>query len=101
MSGGLLRLWIECFVWGAQSERLLGIGRLPGRVRYILPILGLDVTIGDLAHPESEDSEPFIIRVPEFLQPVISYETQAAALMGNSATARLLVGSGMEMSSYT
>jgi len=40
--------------------------------RYILPILGLDVTIDDLAHPESEDSEPFIIGVPEFLQPVIS-----------------------------
>jgi len=52
-------------------------------------------------HPEFEGSEPFIIGEPEFRQPVISYETQAAALMGNEAVARLLVGSGMEMSSYT
>jgi len=36
----------------------------------VLPILGLDVTIDDLAH-----SEPFIIGEPEFLQPVVSYET--------------------------
>jgi len=59
------------------------------------------VTIDDLAHPESEDSEPFIIGEPEFLQPVISFETRAAALMGNEAVTRLLVGSGMEISSYT
>jgi len=55
--------------------------------RYILPILGLDVTIDDLAYPESEDSEPFIIGELEFLQLVISYETQAAALMSNEAAA--------------
>jgi len=38
----------------------------------VLPILGLDVTIDDLAHPESEDSEPLTIGEPEFLQPVTS-----------------------------
>jgi hypothetical protein len=35
----------------------------------------LDELIDDLAHPKSEGSEPLIIGAPEFLQPVISYET--------------------------
>jgi hypothetical protein len=35
----------------------------------------LDEPIDGLAHPGSEDPEPLIIGEPEFLQPVISYET--------------------------
>jgi hypothetical protein len=35
----------------------------------------LDELIDDLMHPESEDPEPLIIREPESLPPVISYET--------------------------
>jgi len=40
----------------------------------VLPILGLDTTINDLAHPKFEDSKPFIIGELEFRQLVISYE---------------------------
>jgi hypothetical protein len=35
----------------------------------------LDEPIDDLVHPGSEDPGPLIIGEPEFLQPVISYET--------------------------
>jgi len=40
----------------------------------VLPILGLDITINDLAHPKFEDSKPFIFGELEFRQLVISYE---------------------------
>ena len=38
-------------------------------------IVDLDELIDNLAHPEPEGPEPPIIGKPEFLQPVISYET--------------------------
>ena len=43
------------------------------RMSQPLPLIG--ELIDGLAHPGSEDPEPLIIGEPEFLRPVISYET--------------------------